>query len=405
MGLAKDRKPTAGIRERSPGHYELRAYNAATGRQVVKTYVHPGQRREEGVGIREAKKERAQLVADIAAGKYGEKVEPEKIRTLSQLLDEWIEHGETRGRSPNTLHGYRSKATRIKAGPLGDREVAKISTLDLDRYYNSLLKDGMSPANLLHHHRIIRAALNQATKWKMTLENPADDVDLQTVSKPEMHVPTVDQARALVFRAAESSSPDLGPILLFAMLTGMRRGEICGIQWSDIDWPSSRVTVRRSIWQVKSTWGVKDPKTHQVRAIALDPVAVSLLTARKARAESEAATACVPLSADAFVWSTLADGFAPRTPNSLTRAFHRLCRTMESEALAADPPRVETWQFRFHDLRHLSATQMVAQGLDPKTVASRLGHANPSVTLAVYAHAVEARDRDAADGLGRALGW
>ena len=261
----------------------------------------------------------------------------------------------------------------------------------------------MSPANLLHHHRIVRAALNQAKKWSIVPRNPADDIDLRTVTRPEMHVPSVDQARALVLRAGETTSPDLGPILLFAMLTGMRRGEICGIQWSDIDWPSSRVTVRRSIWQVRSTWGVKDPKTHQVRTIALDPVAVSLLTARMARAESEAATARVPLSADAFVWSTLVDGLSPRTPNSLTRAFHRLCRTMESEALAADPSRVEAWQFRFHDLHHLSATQMVAQGLDPKTVATRLGHANPSVTLAVYAHAVEAPDRQAADGLGRAL--
>jgi integrase len=77
---------------------------------------------------------------------------------------------------------------------------------------------------------------------------------------------------------------------------------------------------------------------------------------------------------------------------------------METEALAADPPQVESWKFRFHDLRHLSATEMVGQGMDPKTVAARLGHANPSVTLAVYAHAVEARDREAADGLGRALG-
>jgi integrase len=77
---------------------------------------------------------------------------------------------------------------------------------------------------------------------------------------------------------------------------------------------------------------------------------------------------------------------------------------MEAEALASDPPRVESWSFRFHDLRHLSATEMVGQGMDPRTVAARLGHANPSVTLAVYAHAIEARDRDAADGLGRALG-
>lgn len=404
MGRTNARKPTTGVRERSPGHFELRAYNPATGKQVSRTYVHRASQGGKGVGIREARKAHAQLVADVAAGKCEEKIESSNVRTLSRLLDEWIEHAETRGRSPSTLYGYRSKAMRIKAGALGDVDVAKISTLDLDRYYNSLLKDGMSPANLLHHHRIIRAALNQAKKWSMVLRNPADDIDLRTVTRPEMHVPSVNEARALVLRAGESTSPDLGPILLFAMLTGMRRGEICGVRWSDIDWSTSRITVRRSIWQVRSTWGIKDPKTHQVRTISLDQVAVSLLTARKARAESEATTAGVPLSAEAFVWSTLVDGRSPRTPNSLTRAFHRLCRTMESEAVVADPPRVETWHFRFHDLRHLSATQMVAQGLDPRTVATRLGHANPSVTLAVYAHAVEAQDRQAADGLGRALG-
>jgi integrase len=404
MGRATDRKPTTGIRERSPGHFELRAYNPATGKQITRTYVHPDGRGERGVGIREARKAHAQLVADIAAGKYGKPVEADKVRTLSELLDEWIDHGETRGRSPNTIHGYRAKANRIKAGPLGDIEVPKLTTRDLDSYYNALLKDGMSPATLMHHHRVIRAALNQAKKWKMTPENPADDVDLRTAPKPEMHVPTIDQARALTLRAAESSSPDLGPILLFGMLTGMRRGELCGVQWSDIDWTGSRITVRRSIWQIRSEWGVKDPKTHQVRAVSLDPVAQALLTARKERAEAEALEAGITLPADGYIWSTFVDGHAPRTPNSLTRAFHRLCRTMEEEALAADPPRVETWKFRFHDLRHLSATEMVGSGVDPKTVAARLGHANPAVTLNVYSHAIEARDRDAAAGLGLALG-
>ncbi len=261
----------------------------------------------------------------------------------------------------------------------------------------------MTRANLQAHHRVIRAALNQAKKWKMTPENPADDVDLESVSKPEMNVPTIEQARALVIEAEKGASPDLGPILLFGMLTGMRRGEICGVQWSDIDWTASTVTVRRSVWQVRSTWGIKDPKTHQVRTISLDPVCASLLTARKARADDEAVIVGVSLPADAFVWSTFVDGHAPRTPNSLTRAFHRLCRTMEELALAADPPRFESWRFRFHDLRHLSATEMVGAGVDPKTVAGRLGHADPSVTLNVYAHAIEARDRDAAVGLGRSL--
>jgi integrase len=76
---------------------------------------------------------------------------------------------------------------------------------------------------------------------------------------------------------------------------------------------------------------------------------------------------------------------------------------MEQEPLAADPLRVESWDFRFHDRRHLSATLMAGAGVDPRTVATRLGHADPSVTLKVYADAIESRDRDATDGLGRAL--
>jgi integrase len=382
----------------------VRAYNPATGKQVFRTYVHPRDRRlRPGVVPAEAKRELAQLVADIAAGKYGEKVEPDKVRTLAQLLDEWIDHGGARRRSPNTIHSYRGKAKRIKAGPLGDIEVPKINTRDLDHYYDSLLREGMTQANLLAHHRIIRAALNQAKKWKMVPENPANDVDLGSVAKPEMHVPTIEQSRALVIRADAGASPDLGPILLFAMLTGMRRGELCGVQWSDVNWAGSSITVRRSVWQVRSTWGIKDPKTQQVRSISLDPVCAALLTARKSRAEAEANTAGVALPTDGYVWSTFVDGHAPRTPNSLTRAFHRLCRTMEEEALDATPPRVERWNFRFHDLRHLSATEMVGAGVDPRTVAARLGHADASVTLNVYAHAIEARDRDAAAGLGRAL--
>ena len=83
--------------------------------------------------------------------------------------------------------------------------------------------------SLIHiYHRIVRAALNQAKRWKYIPENPADDVHLDSGSRAEMHVPTAVQARALVLRATSTFSPDFGPILLFAMLTGMRRGELCG---------------------------------------------------------------------------------------------------------------------------------------------------------------------------------
>lgn len=267
----------------------------------------------------------------------------------------------------------------------------------------TLIAKGMTPATLAHYHRIIRAALNQAEKWEWVDRNVARRATLGTVPYPEMHVPTVDHFHALLLRAASTISPDLGPILLFAVLTGMRRGELCGVQWGDIDWTDGTVTIRRSVWQVRSSWGLKDPKTHQVRKIVLGPEVASLLKARRHRVEDDAEAAGASIAADSSVWSTQVDGHAPRTPNSITRAFHRLYRTMESEAGAADPPRIESWDFRFHDLRHLSATEMVGQGMGPRTVASRLGHADPSVTLRVYAHALEARDRDVAEGLGRVL--
>ena len=310
---------TGTIRERSPGHFELRAYNAVTGKQVTKTYAHPP--KVKGVGIAEAKKQLARLVSDIAEGKYGTKVDPAEKVTLSMLLDEWIAHGETRGRSPNTLHGYRSKAARIKAGPLGRVEVANPSNPVRIKAHDArpgpLVRRAAGRRDDLRHPDASPSSRSWRTK-------PGEEVEVHP-PKPCRRCPTQQRRSDRNARAdggtsagtrrtgSRTLSPDLGLILLFAMLTGMRRGELCGIQWSDIDWVGSRLTVRRSVWQIRSTWGLKDPKTHQVRTIALDPVTMSILTVHKAKAESEAAIACVPLSSDAFVWSTQADGLCPRT--------------------------------------------------------------------------------------------
>jgi integrase len=338
-------------------------------------------------------------VTDVANGKYGG-----EAATVGHLLDEWIRFSEdARSRSPNTIAGYRAKAKRIQASPVANKSLTKLTAKDLDDFYLDLKSSGLSPSSVRHFHRILRAALNQGVKWGWVDVNVSNKATVPTAPVPELFLPTTEQARGLVVRAEQTASPDLGPIILFAMLTGVRRGELCGIQWSDIDWMAQLVTIRRSIWQVRSTWGVKDPKTHQVRTVALDDTGIALLAARRERAELDAKAVGVELSDHSFLWSTQPDGRTPRTPNSLSRAFHRLCRTIEAEAIAADPPRVETWNFRFHDLRRWSATQIVAQGNDPRTVASRLGHSDPALTLRTYSHALEARDRDAAEALGRTL--
>ena len=208
-----------GIRERSPGRYQLRAFDKATGRQVARTFVAP--RAEKGAGIRAARAELAKLRTEIAAGQHSA-----KKATLASLLDEFIRVSEERGRAPGTLHGYRSNAGKVKASPLGDRPLAKLTAHDLDRFYGQLQAEGMTPATVHHHHRLIRAALSQAVKWGWVPTNVALKATPPTAGRPELHPPTVVQARALVARAGTMPNTDLAAVILFAMLTGARRGEI-----------------------------------------------------------------------------------------------------------------------------------------------------------------------------------
>ena len=119
----------------------------------------------------------------------------------------------------------------------------------------------------------------------------------------------------------------------------------------------------------------KEPTSYQVRSIALDDVALELL-ARAARVPPRQTPkpAAYRSVTRPYLWSTYVDGRVPRTANSLTRAFDRLCKTMESEAAAAGSS--ESWLFRFHDLRQLSAAQMAGSVWDVRTVAARLGHSD-----------------------------
>ncbi len=221
---ASRRKGTGSIRERSPGHYELRVYDAATKRQVVRTYVAP--HAEKGAGIRAARAELAKLVAEVAESKQvGVRAADEgQAATVFYLLDQWLAQSASLGRSPTTLHGYEAKARRIKGSTIARLAVAKLTTRDVDRFYTQLRAEGMTPATVMHHHRVLRAALNQAERWGWINRNPARYATVASSPAPELHVPTPEQAQALVLRAATTLSPDLAPMLLFLMLTGLRRG-------------------------------------------------------------------------------------------------------------------------------------------------------------------------------------
>lgn len=154
------------------------------------------------------------------------------------------------------------------------------------------------------------------------------------------------------------------------------------------------VTVRRTILHTYTSQGLvtRWPKTRKPRVLALDPFGLQILRARLLYCESESARAGVTLRwPDGYVWADVPDGSEPLTPNTVTQYVRRLSRAL-GEPLSP------------HALRHFAATHLIGEGVDVRTVAAQLGHADATTTLRVYAHALDERQREAAGLLGKALG-
>jgi integrase len=155
-----------------------------------------------------------------------------------------------------------------------------------------------------------------------------------------------------------------------------------------VDFDQGQLLVCRSISDSNGIVMVKDTKTHQARRLALDPSSVEVLRRHLALVSARAMKAGVSLDADAYVWSQDLTARVPHRPDRITGVFRTLTRSLKM-------PHVT-----FHTLRHFSATALAGKGVSIRTIAGRLGHANPSVTLRTYAHFLEAADRDAATAIG-----
>lgn len=203
--------------------------------------------------------------------------------------------------------------------------------------------------------------------------------------------PSVEAVRSVI-EAAEERDPRLAPLLMLAALTGMRRGELCALRWTDVDFERGELDVSRSVVVVPGGLAEKGTKTHRFRIVALDDIGVGLLLRHRANVEDWAQQAEVVVPEDAFVFSHAVDASKPFRPDNVTGFFTRVRDSLGLHGV------------RLHDLRHFTATQLIGAGVDVRTVAGRLGHSDPSVTLRVYSHALEERDRAAADVMGRVLG-
>ena len=337
---------------------------------------------------RDAERELARLIGAVYDGTL---VEPSKI-TVADYLRSWLDGAhELAGK---TVERYRGLAELQLIPHLGTMPLQKLRRAHLIEWHAKLLKSGgadgrpLSARTVKHAHFVLHRALERAVEGELVARNVAHGVRVPKVEAIEITILKADQIAAVL--AALVDHP-LYPIVVLALSSGARRGELLALRWGDVDLTAGTIRIERSLEQTSAGLNFKSPKTkHGRRTIALPPLAAEALHAhRRQQLELRLALGQGKANPDTLVFSTI-DG-EPILPNGLSRDWGKFVRTGKLPIVS------------FHALRHTHASTLIASGLDALTISRRLGHGSPTITLGVYGHLFTNTDDKAAAIMEAAL--
>ncbi len=357
--------------------------------EVMLGYTTDGRRdirRVTGATQHEARQRLDQLRAEMAP--WATKADFQQD-TVGDFLARWLAAAQP-SLKPRTFSRYQEVIELHILPALGRTRLRALGPEQLQRLY-SALADDLAPATIRKTHNVLHRALGQAVKWGAVSRNVAAAVDPPRVPRTEMRPPTLDQARKLLETAA--TAPDrLLPLWTLAIYTGARQGELLGLKWEDVDFARGTLQIRRTLERIEHAVPVfAEPKSATSRRlVALGPAAVDVLRVHKARQNEERLAAGGYYADYELVFATRAG--TPLIRRNVLRDFKLLC---DRAGLPGT--------FRFHDLRHCSATLMLLSGIHPKVASGRLGHATIGITQNLYSHLVEGLDEDAAQRIERAI--
>lgn len=372
------------IRKRGGRSWEIILYlgRDAAGKKQYKHHTMQG-------GRRDAERERTRLLHELETGVY---VEPTKL-TVAGYLERWLGDYASRKVGAKTYERYAEIVRNQLTPALGCVALRKLQPLHIQECYSWLLRQGrrdgnggLSARTVLHCHRLLRTALQQAVKWQLVPRNAADAAEPPTPERKEMQA--LDEAHTVWLFEAARGTRLYGPIL-FTATTGVRRGEVLGVQWADMDLDCGTVSIRRSVQQTRQGGVVfKVPKNNKPRVIDMPALLVEAL--REHRADQQRSQA---LQGDA--WEDRGLVF-PREDGSIWKP------EQFSDAYFAFTRKIGV-RVRFHDLRHSHASQLLRQGVPVKVVSERLGHSDVTITLNLYAHVLPGMQKEAAQKIDSAL--
>ena len=379
--MAKKRANGEGnIRKRSDGRWEGRytaGHDPVTGKRITKNVLGKTQ-----AEVREKLRRTIEETRGLDVARAGE-------YTTGQWLEVWFNDYAMLKVRPSSHQTYRGYLDHHIKPYIGNIPLTKLSSLDLQRLYKKLLSDGrvdrieskkqpkgLSAKTVRNIHQIISSALKLAVEQKLIARNPAEGCALPKVERKEMQTLPVEQLTSFLREAKESGVYEMYYIDL---ATGLRRGELLGLKWSDIDLEKGDLRVQRQIGRIDGKiieMPLKTKNAYRTLPLSADAINV-LMQQRRKTGNSE--------------WVFLSPTGGPMSPDSVLHMLHRILKR-------AGLPKV-----RFHDLRHTFATLALQNGVDIKTVSGMLGHFSAGFTLDTYAHVTTSAKREAAKTMGNIL--
>lgn len=368
------------IRRRGERSWELKfdvGHDPITGKRRIRYSSFKGTKREA----------QAELTRQLAAVVDSTYVEPTKI-TITDFVRGRVDQWEAAGNiTARTAQRYRQLIDNQMAPHIGAKALQRLTRLDVEGWHTTLRNGGLAARTIGHAHRVLGKALKDAEIDGLVVRNVCKLQKAPKVADTEMiivhDVPTfVDKLRgASLFVQA-----------MIALFTGMRLAEVLALRWSRIDLDGKTLAVREALeWTKKHGIRFKTPKSKAGRRnITLPDILVEALREhRKATLEVRMKLGGGRLPDDALLFANLAG--EPLQPSNVSSDWGDLAE------------RIGEPDITFHGLRHTHASQLIASGVDIVTISKRLGHAKPSVTLAIYAHMFTTDDHKAAAAINAAL--
>jgi len=396
------------LRKRGPGAWALivELGRDAEGKRRQKWHTFHGNKKD-------AEAELTRLLHELNTGMYAE---PDKM-LVRDYLDRWLKDYAKPNVAPRTYERYQElvegnlvpaighlpltklrplhiQAMEVEAlangrkvrGAKKTKDKAPVSEHDKTDEKQERVKPGLSARTVLHMHRVLRSALQQAVRWQLLSRNPCDAVKPPRPERTE--VKALDEKQTAQLLQATVGARLYIPVLV-AVTTGMRRGEILGLQWQDVDLEASTLRVRQTLGLLKSGPTYAAPKSEKSCRVVSLPTITSEALKEHRRAQAARRLALGPVWHDHDLVCPGEDG-RPWHPGTFSHLFQHFARRVGVDVT-------------FHGLRHTHATQLLRAGVHVKIVSERLGHSTIALTLDTYSHVLPGMQEDAAARVDAAL--